>query len=209
MSIHSLREKFALDAMEPVWTSQGYTVVRNPPSQQLPDFFGSFSPDAIAIGKEPNLVIEVLNPESTASTAKLKQLESLFTERKDWKIEIVYFGSDQVSVDSASSREIKGALDAAEELSGIEPRAALLLAWASLEAIGRRLDAEGTVQALSPRRLIDLLVSLGFASQMEGEELRNFADMRNKIAHGQLNVMPSRQQVLELVGLAKSIQVPS
>ena len=68
-----------------------------------------------------------------------------------------------------------------------EPGAALLMAWATLEAAGRFLEPGLASRGLSPRSLVDLLVSNGHVLQPEGAELRRLGDQRNALARGYID----------------------
>jgi uncharacterized protein YutE (UPF0331/DUF86 family) len=205
---HSAAERAALDKMEPIWSAQGYRVVREPGIADLPNFLGKYRPDALAVGKQPGLVVEVINPLNPSNKTKIKQLQSLLAGRSDWALEVLYLASDQIPITLTPNSEIRRTLDKVEKLTKIDPRAGLMLAWASLEAIGRTLSPVSAAKTISARSLIDLLVSEGHISQHDGEALRKFADMRNKLTHGQLQLMPTLDDVRELVTLAKSIPLP-
>ncbi|WP_137132493.1 hypothetical protein [Rhizobium sp. FY34] len=205
---HSAAERAALDKMEPIWSAQGYRVVREPGLEDIPDFLGKYRPDALAVGKQPGLVVEVINPLNPSNNTKIKQLQSLFAGRPDWTLEVLYLASDQTSITPTPNSEIRQTLDTVGQLAEIDPRAGLMLAWASLEAIGRALDPGSAGKTISARALIDLLVSQGYIKQHDGGSLRKFADMRNKLTHGQLELMPTLDDVRELVTLAKSIPLP-
>ena len=201
----ALIERSALDAMESRWQSLGYTLVRQPSAEQVPAFLRGFLPDAIATGQKPGLVIEVIDPRTRSIRTKLSQLRSLFSGQDDWRLEVVYAPSDATEVDPAPSKDIDSALLEAARLARHEPRSALLLAWACLEAIARSLHPELTSQGLSSSSLLDLLISNGDLTQASGDELKTLARMRNALAHGQLDMLPQPTQVLHLVDLARSL----
>ncbi|HMK88904.1 MAG TPA: hypothetical protein VK446_04625 [Methylocystis sp.] len=200
-----IRQRIALDALEPRWRRQGYTVVREPEPSQLPAFFKGFRPDAIAIGKTPQLVIEVLPRYKASVEERTRQLESLFAGREDWRLEFVYAPRESPPPDVVSRERVRGALDAAHAVAESDARAALLLAWAALEAAARVQEPALAADALTPGSLIDVLVSMGHATQDEGEQLRVLGEQRDALAHGSLDVTPAPTEVAWLIGTAKRV----
>jgi hypothetical protein len=200
-----LSERAALDEMEPRWRKLGYTLVRGPSPDQLPAFLRGFQPDAIAIGATPSLVIEVLQPRRESAVTKVKQLQSLFRGHKDWRLEVVYVSSDGAPLQAVTSQNIREALRQARLLAESEPRAGLLMAWATLEAIGRILEPNLASRSLSPRSLVDLLISNGHLPQSKSAKLRRLGDTRNALAHGQINRSPSPVDVRYLIKLGEGL----
>lgn len=205
----SVAERVALDEMEPHWRSQGYTLVRHPSRAQVPSFLGSYLPDAIATGRKPHLIIEVINPRMPSTRTKISQLQSMFADHPEWKLEVVYMPSEATELAATPPTYIKSALNQAETLAETEPRAALMLAWAGLEALGRRLHPALSGRGMASSKLIDLLVSHGNLTQSVQSELKELGQMRNRIAHGQLDLSPSVDDVQRLVLIARSLQEPA
>lgn len=202
---HSPSERAALDQMARLWETQGYKVIVEPNGKDRPEFLGSYVPDAIAIGPNTNLVIEVVNPSQRSVETRIRQIRGLLADKEGWKLEVVYSNSDQTTLSRASEIEIDEALTVIKKLADIDQRAAFLLGWATLEAVARTTNPDIATKGLSPRSLIDLLVSHGHLDQSQGNALRHFADMRNQIAHGQLNLRPTTEDIFHLVSLTKSI----
>lgn len=202
---NALSERFALDEMEPRWVSQGYKLIRNPSDDQIPGFLGSFTPDAIAIGKQPGLIIEVVNPKARHARTKVSEVRRLIANNPDWRLEVVYSPTDATEIGEVPKSEIQQTLDEAALLIEAEPRAALLLAWAGLEAVGRMLNPKLANYSMSSGTLINLLVSQGNLNIDDQQELRDLASIRNKIAHGQLSLQPDPRDVKRLLDLTRSM----
>lgn len=198
-------ESAALDELEPRWRQQGYTLVRAPSAEQLPGFLRDFRPDAIAIGVKPSLAIEVLRSRGRSADTKVRQLQSLFKGRDDWRLEVVYVSPDGAPLQSVTRSEIESVLHQVRLLVQREPRAALLLAWAALEAVARTLQPELASRSLSPSSLTDLLISHGHLPQTESGKLRRLGEIRNLLAHGQINEEPSVEDVCYLIDRAESL----
>jgi hypothetical protein len=204
----SQAERLALDEMEPHWRSMGYTLVRQPSRADVPRFMGGYIPDAIAIGKEPQLIIEVVNPQMRSTKTKVSQLKSMVADHPEWKLELVYSSPVVLELGATSPDSIQSALAQSESLAGTEPRAALMLAWAALEALGRHLHPVLSERGMSAGKLIDLLISNGHLEQSTHAGLKALGEARNRIAHGQLDLSPTEQDVRWLVSIARSLSRP-
>jgi hypothetical protein len=198
-------EVAALNQLEPRWRKRGYTLVREPAPEQLPSFLKGFRPDAIAVGADPQLVIEVLSKRGEAAARKLQQLRSLFEGRDDWRLEVVYVGESEPKLEPVPASDIRATLERLLPLSAQAAGAAFLMGWSTLEAAGRFLEPELATKGLSPASLIDLLVSNGHLSQSEGTELRQLAGRRNALAHGQIDVTPTAEEVRRLIELIEKL----
>jgi hypothetical protein len=201
----SIRERYALDVFEPIWRRKGYTVVREPSPQQLPNFLQGLAPDAIATGADPSLVIEVAAGQGVARGTRLQRLRSALDGQKDWRLEIVYVGSEGAPIRPASLQATDAALKRARALAAEDPEAALLLGWAAVEAVGRVLEPALTEFSLGALALVDLLVGYGHLSQEDGVALRALAMQRNRVAHGELEVAPPIEDVEALVEIAERL----
>lgn len=198
-------ERNALDRMEGRLARQGYRLVRQPEGEEIPAFLKGYQPDAIALGKEPKLVIEFVSSPASSAKAKVSDLQKIVSEHPEWRLEVIYLPPDGIELQATSEVAIEDALIQAEALAGSEPRAALLLAWAALEALGRKLHPDLASRGVSSGSLIDLLVSQGDLEQRDQGELRELGRTRNRIAHGQLDLIPPPADVLRLVQIARSL----
>jgi hypothetical protein len=201
----SIRDRYALDMFEPIWRRKGYTLVREPSPQQLPPFLQGFRPDAIATGAAPSLVIEIASGQGPAKASRLHRLHSALDGHQDWRLEVVYVGSEGAPIKPASVEATGAALAQAKTLATAEPKAALLLAWAAIEAAGRALEPSLSEFSLGALALVDLLVGYGHVSQEDGVALRRLALQRNAIAHGALDVSPSVDDIATLAEIGERL----
>ena len=197
--------RYALDRMEPHWRRQGYTVLRDPRQQDLPAFLGHHFPDAIATGRTPGLIIEVIDGTRPAAATRIEQIKSLLSRHPEWRLEIVYATSEAGPVTPATAEIVDASLMEAAELIERAPRAALLLAWAALEAKARRAQPELQDRMMSTATMVDLLVTTGLVLPDSEPLLRELGTLRNRIAHGDLSLTPTRQQVGNLIALVRSL----
>jgi|GEM_PF-2395961 len=198
----ALREEDLLAAFEPRWRRQGYTLVRDPRPEQLPAFLRGLRLDAVAVGASPALAIEIVKPRDRSSSAKLRQLQTLFEGRDDWRLEVVYLSPEQTPVEIVTPSEIEAGLRTAADLAKIDRRGGFLVGWAALEAAARSLAPALAEHGLSPGSLADLLVSQGLAEQAEGASIRELGALRDRLVHGQLTLVPSDAEVGRLLDLA-------
>jgi hypothetical protein len=205
----ALDECAALDVMENRWRNLGYTLIREPSQDQLPDFLRGFRPDAIATGASPSLLIEVVNPRSRRAEVRIKQLQQLLSQQSDWKLEVVYAPSEIGSLHAVSGNVVRASLQSARRLLENDTQAALLLVWSALEAIARQKYPVLATRGLSPHRVMNMFLEEGSLSQAASGLVFRLANMRNALAHGQLDVRPSPQDVVAIIELAERLnEVP-
>lgn len=166
---------------------RGYTIYRGrndlvPPSLKL------FSPDAIAVGREPKYLIEVVR-EGPDAVSKLKALRQELAQLPGWELLVVLDrGGRSPELQHATAEQIDEAIRSARKvLSSGEAAPGLLLAWGVFEALSRKLVPDEFVRPQSPGRLIQILASKGYLD-LDGEQLlRRLAKARNAIIHGELS----------------------
>lgn len=198
-------QRVVLDEIEPRLHQRGYTLVRAPSADQLPSVLKGYRPDAIAIGAKPSLVIEILPTRDRSGAAKVQQIGSLLSGQDDWRLEVIYAPRRAVALGKVPPDGIRATLRQARTMAEVEPRAALLLAWATLEAIARTLEPELAAHPLPPGMLIDLLISNGHVPQSDVAALAELAELRNAVAHGQLDAAPAPAGLRYLVDLGERL----
>lgn len=204
ISSRSTLENEALDELERRLADQGYVLQRSPRGADLPDFLGKFEPDAIATGRAPNLLVEVITQRGAGDVeaTKVRQLQQLLDGHPDWKLEVVYMASGAPLPAPASVEAIRRRFSEVRRLADTDRPAALVVAWSLLEAVARRVLPERATKALTPATTIELLTSLGYIVQSEADSLRTAARARNLIVHGDVGQDAPRAQletVLEII----------
>lgn len=197
----ALLERQMLDALEPRLTKDGYRLVRHPEARDLPPFLRNVAPDAVAVGRPPNLVIEVLAnsgaARGSAESERVARLRSLLEGHPDWRLEVVYARSSNPIPMPAGPDEIRRRSKDVRKLSAAEPAGALLLAWSLFEAAVRRARPEDAALALTPGATIELVLSLGLLESSRAAALRKYGHSRNAIAHGDLSAELTTQDEVE------------
>ena len=191
------QEREALDEIERRLTLQGYALLRDPPRDALPSFLQAFTPDAIAIGKTPQLLIEVISRRASSSSEamKVRQLQGLLKDHPEWRLEVVYAGSSAPIMVPETPDAIRARLAEVRTLARVDRRAGLIMAWSVLEAVARVVEPERTSKALTPATVVELMASLGYVVESEAETLRTAGRARNQIVHGDLGLEVSEAEV--------------
>jgi len=198
-------EQVLLDRFEASWKSQGYELLREPSSSELPDFLKKIRPDAVLLGRSPKVVVEVVRKGQPEVERKLNYLKTLLVGHDDWRLEVVYAGVYARPLEPISLEHVIKTLDRVRLLAETEPTGALLLFWGALEATSRILEPEKFKNSQSPLRIVEILASMGHISPAYAALLREAAQLRNRIIHGELDVSISETQIVALVEVADDL----
>lgn len=205
MSIKTTRAEL-LSATIRQLTEQGYDVVVDPSPALLPPTLKSWHPDAVAIGREPRLVVEITS-EGSKTAARIATLQSLLRSEPGWKLYLVL---DRVSgvpaIDRVSDLQIDELLDRSLSVADIDTDAALLMGWAALEALCRARRPDDFMRPQSPGRLVEQLASRGEVGPSDANFLRLMALQRNRFVHGDLSHAISRADVVKFINLLKALR---
>ncbi|WP_411035414.1 hypothetical protein [Shinella sp. BYT-45] len=204
---HSEMERLALDQLEPQFVRRGYKLIRNPSRAELPSFIEGYVPDAIAVGRKPNIALEIKGRGSPQVEGSLARIRELFNGRDDWEFQVYYFNSLAPLVAALPAGELDQIVKRIESLSGAHNQASFMLAWSVLEASAREagLIDDKPVEA---NRMVGVLASEGYIRSDEVSELLELASLRIKLAHGQLDIEPSRADVKRVLELVSQIRTP-
>jgi uncharacterized protein YutE (UPF0331/DUF86 family) len=204
---HGATEATLLENVLPELEAEGFEVFTNPSPRILPAFMREYPPDAIALRQDKNLAIEVLR-ESAPSTGRLDKLRDILALHKDWELRVYWVSpsSARKPIESASRRAIEQSISTVEELvtdGRVGP--ALLLAWATFEAIGRAILPDRFQMAQTSGRLIEVLASDGHITPTEADHVRLLAESRNRLAHGGLEVSVPEADLKRFVEILKTL----
>lgn len=200
-------ERLALDQIEPQLVRQGYRLVRNPSRDQLPSFLDGYIPDAIALGKEPQIAFEIKGQEGSYAERSLSRIRKMFEGHDDWKFQAYYFTSLEPLIVSLPTEALEQRAKEISDLAEVHAQAAFVLAWSVLEATVREVGLLGARPNVGgPNRMISLLASEGYVPREAMSELLELANLRNKIVHGQLDADPSAANVERILDLSRSVR---
>ena len=197
------REIVLLENLRQQYESQGYQFLVEPKAADIPTFLEGYIPDAIAIGADERVIIEVKSSELSAKkSATVKFLAAEVPKHKGWRFDLVVAGKGQGNGDIESEpdkQQLQLEIEHAKRLSRSgDLNVALVLAWALLEAVTRRLilnKNSGESKRYLPRTIVETLTSEGFIRDDSVERLLKLADIRNRLVHGFSNLKVDRADV--------------
>jgi hypothetical protein len=200
-------EQAILDTMVPDLEADGFRVVIHPGQEILPRFLQGYRPDMVAYKGNRNLAIEIKTG-AAASELKERALRERFAGHPEWELRFVYAPPVHADADipAASKQTVSEHLDRlAASVDAMGLAAALLMGWAVFEAASRAVLPSSFVRPQPPARLIETLASEGYVTPDEADLLRQLSRTRNEVAHGRLDLMPSRDDVALLISVTRAI----
>lgn len=207
LSPHSWRREAELRFLESLrgrFEREGFTYTVEPDVRCLPDFLGSYRPDALAQRPGMNVAIEVLAAPGTEARRRLMDIGNLFRGRSDWRFEVANVGGgplDHLAIPAPARRELEARLHGLAELAERgERRAAFVLAWPLLEAALRSVGGEGAGQPRSPEAVVQALSMNGHLDLGTERRLWPLVEMWNRIVHGDLEAEPMADDVDVVLG---------
>lgn len=198
-----------LQAIIPGLEAEGFDVYLHPSRTVVPSFLGKLQPDAIALGAEKNLVIEVVGSSEQASK-KAEHLGKLITEQPDWDLRVLVVTptSTPKKLQVQPANMIESTLREVQQLNDSgHPDPALLLGWAAFEALGRALLPHDFARPQTPGRLVEMLAQGGQLTPNEADEIRRLVKKRNGLIHGELSTRVSISEISQFVAvLSKALE---
>ncbi len=191
----------------PELQAEGYDVYLHPKRPKLPEFFGTFPPDAIAFGAKKNLVIEVLQRTPNAEQ-KLERIRALLKGQENWELRVFWAepASPDKTVEAQTPEAVRKNIVEIKELCARGSfAAALLVGWATFEAVGRILIPEQFRRPQTPGRLVQVLAQGGHLTPSEADSLRRLASLRNSLIHGDLRVTVPREDIEVFVSILETL----
>jgi len=176
----AVRERDFLQTLVPGYEAEGFSVFLHPAREMLPQFMRGYQPDAIAVKDDKQIAIEIKR-NVTRQVAQTKQLQRIFSEHPEWELRVYYIpGHPEEDIQAPDLPEIDAALAEVDQLKQAgHLRAALIMAWAALEAAGRALLPQDLARPQPANRLIEVLASEGVVTPTEADSLRKAISLRN------------------------------
>jgi uncharacterized protein YutE (UPF0331/DUF86 family) len=183
-----VREETVVRQLRRKYESEGYQYFEYPTRDLIPEFLGSYRPDAIAIGPKGKIVIEVKAGRKTSNQDSLAKLAKLFEEQAEWRLRLVYAEDSQehdAGLKLTKRQELKRLIEEAKRLEQERHfSASFVLGWSLLEAIFRHLNPESGANPKGPREVVEWLTREGYITQTESRQLRNMIPLRSALLHG-------------------------
>ena len=205
-------ERVTLEHLRTDFEAKGYRFVLQPTKDEIPDFLGSYRPDAVAFGDRDRVIIEVKGRETRRNKIPLAEVARRVPQGSGWRYLLVYAGQDSsevVDIPRPSKRQVDQAIKEARELMETgHNRAAMLELWSILEALTRRIYSDNilvSLKPLSPAQIVERLAMDGELDREEARRLKSLISLRNSVAHGDLEAKVSRENVSHILSLIDTI----
>src|SRR5262245_47317262 len=189
------------------YEADGFSFIEHPDRADLPAFMQGYQPDALALGKDKSIAIELKLRRDADSEKSLKAISERFRGQPLWEFRVVY--GDEVEdqpIAAPTPEQMRVQLEEAENLLARDhPRAALVLGWAAVEAIARSLSADFPASgSRTMRQAIELLEHLGRLRFREAQELRRLIPLRSKVVHGDFQTPITAAEVEPVLKAARA-----
>ena len=207
MSAAEDRESDVLESLLPRYRAEGFEVFLHPSPSILPPFMQNYRPDAVALRRDKKIAIEVVRS-AERSTGKVRDLQSLFAPHRDWELRVFYVSPREsgATIEAASPDAILSSVQEVLDLkSSGHARPALIMAWATLEALGRALLPKQFKKSQTPARLIEVLASEGYLTPQEADTLRAVIPMRNAVVHGGLDPVVDQELLAAFIAVLQTL----
>ena len=185
---------------------RGWKFYIEPPPQVIPEFLKGYRPDALAIGQDSGVVIEIETRRREAQRESLARIANLVEAQKGWEFRVFYISPlNEFKTDlpaPTASELASGIAEARALLESGHERAALVIAWSLLEAIARLVAPEGgraKARPLSPVQAVQMLAEMGYLEEVDARRLRNLTNLRNAVVHGGLGTVVPTNDVAQLI----------
>ena len=195
-------ESRALASLRRAYEARGFTFLAEPPRHAVPDFLGTYRPDAIARGPEGGVIIEVKRGRRKDGEEALADVARRVAGQRGWEFRVVHVNPVQDEpgrIERPTRQQVQAALGEVEALIESGHRtAAFALAWAVLEALARLAGsggAEKTERAFAPMQAVQMLAEQGHIESDAAARLRGMVELRHAVVHGDLSAEVSTEQV--------------
>jgi uncharacterized protein YutE (UPF0331/DUF86 family) len=206
--IERTSEMEILRAVVPELEAQGYEVFLQPSGTFLPKFLQGFTPDAIALSEKKNLAIEIAR-ETAEAREHVQRLSSLIKGQPNWELRVFWVTptTSRAALSVQPPAKLKERIEEANKLlTEGHYGSALLIGWATFEAICRALLPESFARPQTPGRLLEVISSEGYVSPDESDRLRILARLRNDFIHGNLDIPMDRQEIVFFLGVLARLE---
>lgn len=206
--IQGTSEREILGAVVPELEAQGYEVFLQPSGNLLPPFFRGHTPDAVALSAKKNLAIEIAR-ETPQARHHLQELTSVIKGQPNWELRVFWVTPTNSAAPLSVQRpaKLKERIEEARKLwTEGHYGSALLIGWASFEAICRALMPRSFGRPQTPSTLVEFISSEGYVSPSESDRIRSLAQLRNEFIHGDLDAPMDKQEIAFFLDVISSLE---
>jgi hypothetical protein len=184
----------------------------NPSRDVLPEFLGSYQPDAIAIDpRGGGIVIEIRRNRNKSTDNQLAQLSKRVASQKGWEFRVFYMNPNteqQANIATATLEQIDAKLQEIRSLKeGGYYGPALIYGWSVLESLARLAGGPERSRGLSPIQAVQELAAEGYIENEEAQRLRDMARLRSAVVHGDFSVNVTADQIEFLIKQLETLRV--
>lgn len=187
-----------LDSVVEQLRADGYDVLVDPSDRLLPKAFGGTRPDAIALGKLTKIAVIIQRNDGRASDGRLDRLQSGILSLPDWTLRVLSYSTDDSfePLQLTSPQVVRREVENVRKLSASGFQApALLMAWATFEAVCRMVMPDAFERPQSPGRLVERMAYEGHITPSEADFVRALVPVRNRLIHGVLETHVDQKDV--------------
>lgn len=207
-----LLESNALRNLQKLLEARGLKFYLNPPREIVPGFLGDYRPDAIALGPEGGMIIEMKAGRSPGSEKQLAEIASRVSGQKGWEFRAIYLNpplDEMAPIEAPTPDQLRATFREIEELTKTGHRAAAFVrAWAALESLARLASANGetgSASGLPPIQVVQTLAEEGYVENEVADRLRQMVKLRNAVVHGDFTVDVPAEQIEDLLRQLQAI----
>lgn len=187
-----------LQALRSQYEAEGFVFTIEPSRTSLPKFLGLYHPDAIAQKPGQNIAIEIKR-RTDSSQPSLAHIRQLFEGHPDWQLRIAVMDNDPVSSTTINPVDLSTIREHTKEVRSLSEQghrtAAFILAWSLLEATLNASKLDIANRPRSARTVVQALAMNGLVDPEVERDLRGLAELRNRVAHGDLAIKPSTDDI--------------
>jgi uncharacterized protein YutE (UPF0331/DUF86 family) len=200
-------EENVLENLRQTYEVQGFKFYRNPSSEIIPAFLRGYVPDAIALDdRGGGIIIEVKQRRSGAVDRQLAQVAQKIAPHKGWEFRAVFTNpvpGTSLNIPKPTTEQIDAKIREIQTLAQSQHYdAALVVGWAILESLARSVTTDNERErsrGLTPIQAVQTLAQEGYLENDAAQRLREMADLRNAVAHGNLSAIVSPERVRDLL----------
>lgn len=196
ISLKALHDE-KLDSLAEAYAREGFKVVKEPPSSQIPFDLDGYRPDLIVYKDGLTQIIEVKTSASRLSVDRLQWIAEEVAKHQGWRFLLVTLDDvDTRAVPTVADElpdwaQMSVKLQQADGLAQLGFTEPLLLYLCSIVEAGSRrraLQLHIPIERLPIRMLLKHLYSQGEVSMAQMEVLERLWELRNRLAHGAMEV---------------------
>jgi hypothetical protein len=208
---HSLQEAEVafLENLRPEYETKGYKFTIHPSPTELPEFFATYQPDAVARRLDHNVAIEVKSRATPTVEQSLQRIRKLFEGHPDWQFTVAYVGSGATGIRRLPVPSRTEVLDRTKEaellLAAGNVRASFVAAWSLLEAALNSALPDADKRPRTPGSVVQTLAIDGLISDDLEQSLRPLVELRNRVVHGDLTAEPSKAEVRMVISAIRAV----